>query len=56
MDTTRKTAGMKTKTTWRQTVEELKNLKMTWGGAENQAKNRAEGRDLVATLWSEENK
>ena len=43
MDTTRETAGRKTKyNIWRQTVEgELKDLKMTWGEAKNEAKNRA---------------
>ena len=61
MDTTRETAGRKTKKkTWRQTVErELKDLKMTWGEAKNKAKNRAEWSDLVSTLcstWSEEDK
>ena len=50
----------KKSTTWRRTVEgEIKDLKMTWGEAENKTKNRAEWRGRVSTLcstWSEEDK
>ena len=39
------------KTTWRRTIEsELKELGMTWGEAETNAKDRTGWRNLVATL------
>ena len=42
------------KTTWRKTIEnELKSLDLTWGEAEARAKNWAEWRHLVLTLFSD---
>ena len=41
------------KTTWRRTVEsELQEMGITWGEAENKAKDRAVWRNLVATSCS----